>query len=63
MILSTMPGTGVLGRSGFREVAGFRSANLADLVMRGFAISFWTLIRIASLVAFLRLFTARLLQE
>jgi len=62
MILLTMPGTGVLGRSGIREVAGFSSAYLADLVMHGFAISFWTLTRIASLAAFLRLFTARVLQ-
>jgi len=38
----------VFGFSGMREVCMSRSAILADLAMRGFAISFLTLARIAS---------------
>ena len=40
MILSTTPDMIVLGRSGIRTVSRFSSAILADLAMRGFAISF-----------------------
>ena len=47
MILSTVPGIVVLGCSGIREVSKFSSAILADLAMRGFAISFVTLARVA----------------
>jgi hypothetical protein len=47
MILSTVPGMVVLGCSGIREVSRFSSATLADLAMRGFAISFVTLTRVA----------------
>ncbi len=47
MILSTSPGMVVLGRSGIREVSKFSSAILADLDMRGFAISFLTLACVA----------------
>jgi len=48
MILSTVPGMVVLGCSGIRAVSCFSSAILADLAMRGFAISFVTLARVAS---------------
>ncbi len=47
MILSTVPGMVVLGCSGIRAVSRFSSAILADLAMRGFAISFLTLARVA----------------
>jgi|HubBroStandDraft_4_1064222.scaffolds.fasta_scaffold57132_1 hypothetical protein len=47
IILFTIPGIVVLGRSGIREVARFNSAIFADLAMRGFAISFATLARVA----------------
>ena len=53
MILSTVPGTVVLGRSGTRAISRFRSAILADLAMRGLAISFLTLARVESLSSFL----------
>jgi hypothetical protein len=42
MILSTVPGMLALGRIGMRAVSRFSSAILADLAMRGFAISFPT---------------------
>ena len=54
MILSTIPGTVALACSGFRVVSNFSSATLADLAMRGFAISFLTL----AVVALLRFFLA-----
>ena len=47
MILSTVPGRLVLGCSGIRAVSRFSSAILADLAMRGLAISFLTLARVA----------------
>jgi hypothetical protein len=47
MILSTVPGMETLGCSEIRAVSKFSSAILADLAMRGFAISFLTLARIA----------------
>ena len=47
MILSTIPDMVVLGRSRIRVVTSFRSAILADLAIRGFAISFLTLARVA----------------
>ena len=47
MILSTVPGMVVLGCSRVRAVSRFSSVILADLAMRGFAISFLTLARIA----------------
>ena len=47
MILSTVPDIMVLGCSGIRAVSRFISATLADLAMRGFAISFVTLARVA----------------
>ncbi len=47
MILSTVPGMVALGCSGMREVSRFSSATLADLAMRGFAISLLTLARVA----------------
>ena len=56
MILSTVPGMVVLGCSGTRVVSRFSSVVLADLAMRGLAISFLTLARIAlsdSLLVFL----------
>jgi hypothetical protein len=43
MILWTVPGMVVVGCSGIRAVSRFSSAILADLAMRGFAISFLTL--------------------
>lgn len=46
MILSTVPDMIVLGGSGIRAVSSFRSAILADLAMRGFAISLATLARV-----------------
>jgi hypothetical protein len=56
IILSTVPGMVVLGRSRVRVVSRFSSIILADLAVRGLAISFVTLARIAvsdSLSAFL----------
>ena len=53
MILSTVPGMVVLGRSGTRAISRFRSAILADLAMRGLAISFLTLARVESPSSFL----------
>ena len=53
MILSTIPDKMVLGCSGIRVVSRFCSAILADLAMRGFAISFVTLARVMSSGAFL----------
>jgi hypothetical protein len=47
MILPTVPGMVVLGCSGIRAVSRFSSASLADLAMRGFAISLLTLARVA----------------
>lgn len=47
MILSTVPGMVTLGGSGIRVVSSFSSAILADLAMRGFAISFLILARVA----------------
>jgi hypothetical protein len=44
--LSTVPGKVVLDCSGIRAVSRFRSAIVADLAMRGFAISFLTLARV-----------------
>ena len=48
IILFTIPGIVVLSCSGIREVFRFTSAIFADLAMRGFAISFVTLARVAS---------------
>ena len=59
MILSTIPDMVVLGRSRIRVVTSFRSAILADLAIRGFAISFLTLARVASTSVFL-LFLGRI---
>jgi hypothetical protein len=47
MILSTIPGTVVLGCSGALAVSRFSAVILADLAMRGFAISFLTLAYVA----------------
>ena len=47
IILSTVPGKVVLGRSRIRAVSRFNSAIRADLAMRGLAISFVTLARVA----------------
>ena len=49
MILSTVPGRMTLGCSRILAVSRFSSAIFADLAMRGFAISFVTLARIALL--------------
>src|SRR5579859_1465133 len=53
MILSTVPGMLILGRSGTRAISRFRSAILADLAMHGLAISFLTLARVESISSFL----------
>ena len=56
MILSTVPGMVVLGCSEILAVSRFSSVILADLAIRGVAISFLTLARIAlpdSLLLFL----------
>ena len=56
MSLSTVLGMVVLGCSGIRAVSRFSSVILADRAMRGFAISFLTLARMAlpgSFLAFL----------
>ena len=47
MILSAVPGMVVLGSSRVRAVSRFSSEILADLAMRGFAISFLTLACVA----------------
>ncbi len=61
MIFLTVPGIDVLGCSGFRVVSRFISAILADLLMRGFAISCLTLSRVALADSFLDfIFTAHL---
>ena len=54
MILSTVPGMVVLGCSGIRALSKFSSVILADLAMRGFAISFLTLARVTLTCSFLR---------
>jgi len=54
MIFSTVPGMVTLGCSEIRAVSRFSSDILADLAMRGFAISFMTLARVALLDSFLR---------
>jgi hypothetical protein len=51
--LLTVPGIVVLGCSGTRAVSRFRSAILADLAIRGCAISSFTLARVVSLGTFL----------
>src|SRR5580693_1060002 len=48
MIFSTVPGMEMLGRSTIRPAARFRSMILADLAIRGFAISFLTRARVTS---------------
>jgi hypothetical protein len=53
MILPSVPDMVVLGCSGIRAVSRFSSAVLADLAMRGFAISFLTLANVASPGSFL----------
>ena len=55
MIFLTVPGMVVLGGSIFRAVSRFSSAILADLAMRGFAISSLTSARVAFLRSFLLL--------
>ena len=47
MILSTVPGMVALGGCGVRVVSRFSAAILADLAMRGFAISVRTLAGVA----------------
>jgi len=47
MILSTVPGMVALGCSGIRVISRFSSAILADLAMRGLAISLLTLACVA----------------
>jgi hypothetical protein len=53
MILSTVPGMLALGCSGIRAESRVSSAICADLAMRGFAISFLTLARVALSSSFL----------
>jgi hypothetical protein len=53
MILSTVPGILTLGCSRIRAASRFSSAILADLAMRGLAISFSTLARVALPAIFL----------
>ena len=53
MIFSTVPGIVALGCSEIRAVSKLSSAILADLAMRGFAISFLTLARVGVSVFFL----------
>ncbi|HLW98551.1 MAG TPA: hypothetical protein VKR82_07890 [Candidatus Acidoferrales bacterium] len=53
MILSTVPGMVTLGCSGIRAVSRFNSAIFADLAMRGFAISFLTLVLVEASDSFL----------
>src|ERR1700730_18893435 len=52
MILSTVPDMVAAGGSGIRPVSRFRAVILADLAMRGCAISFLTLARVASVSSF-----------
>jgi len=47
MIFSTVPSIATLGSSRIRSLSRFNSKILADLAMRGFAISFVTLARVA----------------
>ncbi len=54
MILSTVQGIVVFGCLGIHVVSRIGSLILADLDMRGFAISFLTLARVASPRSFLR---------
>ena len=56
VILSTIRGTVALGCFGIRTVSTFASAMLADLDMRGFAISLLTLAYVALPGIFLRFF-------
>ena len=53
MIFLTVPGMVVLGCSIFRPVSRFSSAILADLAVRGFAISFLPLARVPVFGSFL----------
>ena len=53
MILSTVPGMVTLGCSGIRAVSRFNSAILADLAMRGFAISLLTPVLVEASDSFL----------
>jgi hypothetical protein len=53
MILATVPGMVVLGGSEIRAVSRFSSAIFADLDIRGVAISFLTLARLALPSSFL----------
>jgi len=53
MIFSTVPGRETLGGSAMCAGSKFSSAILADLLIRGFAISLLTLARVPLLVAFL----------
>lgn len=53
MILSTVPGMEMLGRSGIRVGSSFSSVIRADLATRGFAISIMTLARVALLSSLL----------
>ena len=54
MILSTVQRMVILGCLGIRVVSRVSSIILADLAMRGFAISFLTLARVASPRSFFR---------
>ena len=56
MILSTVPGMVTLGCSGIRVASRFSSAIRADLAMRGLAISFVMLARVALISRFVALF-------
>ncbi len=47
IVLSTIPGMAALGAAGVRDASISSSAILADLEMRGFAISFLTSSRVA----------------
>src|ERR1700690_3477587 len=60
IILSTVPDMVVLDSSGIRAASSFSPAILADLDMRGFAISFLTLSRVASPCCFLAFFLSML---
>ena len=53
MISATVPGMVTVGCSGIRAVSRFSFPSLADLAMRGFAISFLTLANVSSLNSFL----------
>jgi len=54
MICFTVPEVVALGCSGIRVVSRFSAVILADLAMRGFAISFLTLVCVALASSFLR---------